>query len=278
MSQMTELQSGVSALETLRTSSSCTLILRTQAHLLSLATLALGFIFVGSKNGEITGTILMEKAERGDTGLDEKWARYMALGLGLLYLGLQDASDTTIEKLKAIGHPISKTAQIVVEACAFAGASNVLKVQAMLHHCDEHIDMKEKEADKDEKKEEKKGEPAAEGAKEEVKPLVKPDDTFQAFAVIAVALIAMGEEVGAEMSLRQFHHLMHYGEPIIRKSVLLAIGLYSHDNDLAVALNAIFAMGLVGAGTNNARQAQMLRQLAGFNYKEPGCFFMVRIV
>ncbi|KAJ7839597.1 armadillo-type protein [Mycena olivaceomarginata] len=262
----------------------------------SLATLALGFIFVGSENGEITGTILqtlMEKAERGDTGLDEKWARYMALGLGLLYLGLQDASDTTIETLKAIEHPISKTAQIVVEACAFAGTGNVLKVQAMLHHCDEHIDMKEKD-EKDEKKEEKKDEPA-EGAKEEEAkpPPVKPDDTFQSFAVLAVALIAMGEDVGAEMSLRQFHHLMHYGEPVIRKSVPLAIGLvsvsnpqlpildtlskYSHDNDLAVALNAIFAMGLVGAGTNNARLAQMLRQLAGYYYKEPDCLFMVRI-
>ncbi|KAJ7336346.1 armadillo-type protein [Mycena albidolilacea] len=262
----------------------------------SLATLALGFIFVGSENGEITGTILqtlMEKAERGDTGLDEKWARYMALGLGLLYLGLQDASDTTIETLKAIEHPISKTAQIVVEACAFAGTGNVLKVQAMLHHCDEHIDMKEKD-EKDEKKEEKKDEPA-EGAKEEEAkpPPAKPDDTFQSFAVLAVALIAMGEDVGAEMSLRQFHHLMHYGEPVIRKSVPLAIGLvsvsnpqlpildtlskYSHDNDLAVALNAIFAMGLVGAGTNNARLAQMLRQLAGYYYKEPDCLFMVRI-
>jgi 26S proteasome regulatory subunit N1 len=52
---------------------------------------------------------------------------------------------------------------------------------------------------------------------------------------------------------------------------------YSHDNDLAVALNAIFAMGLVGAGTNNARLAQMLRQLAGYYYKEPDCLFMVRI-
>ncbi|KAJ7755387.1 armadillo-type protein [Mycena maculata] len=258
----------------------------------SLATLALGFIFVGSENGEITGTILqtlMEKAERSDAGLDEKWARFMALGLGLLYLGLQDASDTTIETLKAIEHPISKTAQIVVEACAFAGTGNVLKVQAMLHHCDEHIDMKEKEADKDEKKDEA----AAEGAKEEAKPEVKQDDTFQSFAVIAVALISMGEDIGAEMSIRQFHHLMHYGEPIIRKSVPLAIGLvsisnpqlpildtlskYSHDNDLQVALNAIFAMGLVGAGTNNARLAQMLRQLAGYYYKEPDCLFMVRI-
>jgi 26S proteasome regulatory subunit N1 len=86
---------------------------------------------------------------------------------------------------------------------------------------------------------------------------------------------------------------MHYGDPIIRKSVPLALGLisasnpqlpvldtlskYSHDNDLAVALNAIFAMGLVGAGTNNARLAQMLRQLAGYYYKDADCLFMVRI-
>ncbi|KAJ6510936.1 hypothetical protein C8R45DRAFT_1162169 [Mycena sanguinolenta] len=85
----------------------------------SLATLALGFIFVGSENGEITGTILqtlMEKAERSDTGINEKWARYMALSLGLLYIGLQDPSDTTIKTLMAIEHLISKTAQIVVEA------------------------------------------------------------------------------------------------------------------------------------------------------------------
>jgi len=121
----------------------------------------------------------------------------------------------------------------------------------------------------------------------------KEDSTFQAFAVIGIALVAMGEDVGAEMSLRQFNHLMTYGDPIMRKAVPLALGLisasnpqlnildtlskYSHDNDLAVALNAIFAMGLVGAGTNNARLAQMLRQLAGYYFKEPDCLFMVRI-
>jgi 26S proteasome regulatory subunit N1 len=60
---------------------------------------------------------------------------------------------------------------------------------------------------------------------------------------------------------------MLYGEPTIRKAVPLAIGLvsalnphfpildslskYSHDNDLQVAINTLFAMGLVGAGTNN---------------------------
>jgi 26S proteasome regulatory subunit N1 len=59
-------------------------------EIVSLVTLVPEFIFVGSKNSEITGTILqrlVEKAERSDTGLGEKWAWYMALGLGLLYLG-----------------------------------------------------------------------------------------------------------------------------------------------------------------------------------------------
>jgi 26S proteasome regulatory subunit N1 len=42
-------------------------------------------------------------------------------------------------------------------------------------------------------------------------------------------------------------------------------------------MNAIFAMGMVGAGTNNARLAQMLRQLAAYYHKEPSCLFMVRI-
>lgn len=86
---------------------------------------------------------------------------------------------------------------------------------------------------------------------------------------------------------------MHYGEPVIRKTVPLAYGLlcasnpqvtildtlskYSHDNDSEVAISAIFAMGLVGAGTNNARLAQMLRQLASFYHKDASSLFMIRI-
>ena len=86
---------------------------------------------------------------------------------------------------------------------------------------------------------------------------------------------------------------MHFGEPMIRKAIPLAIGLlyasnpqltvfetlsrYSHDSDLEVAVSAIFAMGLVGAGTNNARLALLLRGLASYYHREPNCLFMVRI-
>lgn len=118
-------------------------------------------------------------------------------------------------------------------------------------------------------------------------------DLYQGFAVLGLALICMGEEIGQEMSIRHFEHLMHYGKAIIKRAVPLAMGLvsasnpqmnvfetlsrYSHDQDLEVAYNAIFGMGLVGAGTNNARLAQLLRQLASYYINDQNGLFMSRI-
>ena|ERR1700683_5496364 len=67
----------------------------------------------------------------------------------------------------------------------------------MLHHCDERT-KKEKEKEKEENKDDK----------EEKKDKSKVDDTFQAFAVLGIALISMGEDIGAKMSMRQFNHLI----------------------------------------------------------------------
>jgi 26S proteasome regulatory subunit N1 len=36
----------------------------------------------------------------------------------------------------------------------------------------------------------------------------KEDDNFQSFAVIGVAMIAMGEDIGTEMAMRTFNHLV----------------------------------------------------------------------
>ncbi|KAI1303230.1 proteasome regulatory particle base subunit [Mortierella claussenii] len=233
-------------------------------ELSSFAALALGQIFVGTCDGEITSTILQTMLERADGQLGETFSRFMGLGLGLLHLGTRNQSDVTLETLKAIEHPIGKRTSVIVEIAAYAGSGDVLHIQRMLHYCNDHID-------------------AESGG----------DDEFQAYAVIGIALIALGEDIGAEMALRSFTHLMHYGEPVIRKSVPLAIGLlcasnpvlsvldtlgkYSHDTDIEVALSSIFAMGMVGAGTNNARVAQMLRHLASYYHKDASCLFVVRI-
>ena len=159
----------------------------------SLTALSLGFIFVGSGNGEIASTILQTLMERDDKQLEEKWTRFMLLGLALLYLGLQDGSDATIETLKAIEHPLSKQAVVLVQTCSYAGTGDVLKIQEMLHHCDEHIVKPSKDEKKESEKKDEKDATAEEPPK---------DDTFQSFAVLGIALVAMGEEVGSEMSMQ----------------------------------------------------------------------------
>ncbi|KAJ3014739.1 UNVERIFIED_CONTAM: proteasome regulatory particle base subunit [Siphonaria sp. JEL0065] len=232
-------------------------------ELSSLAALSLGLVYVGTSNGDIASTILQTLMERDDETLKSPFGRFMGVGLGLLFLGKQDASEATLETLKVIENPLAKLVGVIVDVLSYIGTGNVLKIQNMLHLCNDHLD-KEKE-----------------------------DDSYQAFAVIGIALIAMGEDVGAEMAMRSFNHLMHYGEPVIRRAVPLALGVlcasnplvnvldilskYSHDHDTDVALNAVFAMGLVGAGTNNARLAQMLRQLAVYYYKNPNVLFVVRL-
>lgn len=57
-------------------------------ELASFAALALGQIFVGTCDGEITSTILQTMLERADGQLGETFGRFMGLGLGLLHLGM----------------------------------------------------------------------------------------------------------------------------------------------------------------------------------------------
>lgn len=233
----------------------------------AMAALSLGLIFVGSSNGEVSEAIVQTFLDDDRKHqLKDKWTRFMALGLGLLFFGRHEDVDVILETLKAIDHPMSKPTSVLAEMCAWAGTGTVLKLQELLHICNDHI----------ENSDDKKG-----------------DEILQAYAVIGLALVAMGEDVGQEMVLRQFGHLMHYGEANIRKAVPLAMGLispsnpqmkvydtlsrYSHDNDNDVAINAIFAMGLLGAGTNNARLAQLLRQLASYYHRDAESLFMVRI-
>jgi 26S proteasome regulatory subunit N1 len=90
-------------------------------------------------------------------------------------------------------------------------------------------------------------------------------------------------------------HLLQYGEPTIRKMVPLAIGLLrvsnpdvktldllsklAYDSDADVAMSAIFALGIVGAGTNNSKLAGNLRYLATYYQGDTtqNQLFLVRI-
>ncbi len=226
----------------------------------SLAGLALGMICVGKCDEAVGSSLVQKLMEASDDDLDHSHARYLCLGLGLLFLGKMEKADAMLEAVKTIEHKIGKYAAVLLDTCAYAGSGNVLKVQEMLHHCAEHL---------------------------------TEDAEHQAAAVIGIGLITMGESVGAEMALRSFDHLLHYCELPVKRAVPLALAILhvsnpefgvidqlsrlSHDPDTEIAQNAILAMGVVSAGTNNSRVAGLLRQLSEFYSKEAGHIFCVRL-
>lgn len=285
-----------------------------------LASLALGLVFVGTCNSDITSTILQTFLERDVSQLNNKYIRFLALGVGFLYMGKTEKIDDVLDIIDAIEHPINKTLKVLVNICAYAGTGNVLQIQSLLQMCsakpkDNSADIKvsedEEEQNSDvimsevkdaESSNEKTREDDSSEVKEEEEEVEEEEEEeerdeegelYQGFAVMGLACIAMGEDIGLDMVIRHFSHLMHYGNPMIRRAVPLAMGLvsvsnpqmkvfdtlsrFSHDPDMEVSQNAIYAMGLVGAGTNNARLAQLLRQLAQYYSKSPDCLFMVRI-
>jgi len=217
-------------------------------------------IYVGKCDDTVGSTIVQRLMEASDEDLDHSHARFLCLGLGLLFLGRMEKADAMLEALRTVEHKIAKYAAVVLETCAYAGSGNVLKVQEMLHHCAEHI---------------------------------TEDADHQMAAVIGIGLVTMGEDVGSEMALRAFDHLLHYCEVPIKRAVPLALAVLnisnpdfavidqlsrlSHDPDNELSQNAILALGIVSAGTNNSRVAGLLRQLSEFYSKEAGHIFCVRI-
>ena len=230
----------------------------------SVSALALGHIFVASANGEVASCLIHFLMSLDETHQSSAHSKTVSLGLATVFLGQQEASITIIEALNAIEHPIGKYTSTLVEICSFCGTGNVLQIQKLLHNCSKSL-LLEKNA----------------------------DTSHLSVAVIGIALISMADEISREMAMRSFSHMMFYGDKNIKKSVPLAIGLlyasnpvpsvieilakHSHDHDKSVALNSIFSMGLVGAGTNNAKIGQNLQQLSLSNQKDLDYLFVIRV-
>ncbi|KAM3287194.1 26S proteasome non-ATPase regulatory subunit 2 A isoform X1 [Capsicum chacoense] len=227
---------------------------------IAFAAISLGLVYVGSCNEEIAQAIIFSLMERIESELGDPLSRLLPLGLGLLYLGKQESVEATAEVSKTFHEKIRKHCDMTLLSCAYAGTGNVLKVQHFLGECAQHLE---------------KGE------------------SYQGAAVLGIAMVAMSEELGLEMTIRSLEHLLQYGDQNIRRAVPLALGLLcisnpkvnvmdtlsrlSHDSDTEVAMAAIISLGLIGAGTNNARIAGILRNLSSYHYKEANLLFCLRI-
>lgn len=95
------------------------------------------------------------------------------------------------------------------------------------------------------------------------------------------------------MGMRFINHALHFATPETKKIIPLALAVFSlsnprinvmdtlqklaYDTDSDLACKSIMALGLIGAGTNNSRLADMFRKLAGYYSKESQIVFCIRI-
>lgn len=281
---------------------------KSNMDVIGVTALSCGLIAVGSANSEVTTSIIQILIEKTDLDVKDYFARFLPFALGLCILSKQNASDAIIEALEVIQNQQFKTmAKTIVEICAYAATGNVLRIQSLLHivsNTKEEVDetaatnggasssasgstgtASTSTSSSSKKTSSSKSSSTADSAGE--------FNIQQAIATLGIGLIAMAEDISCDMAFRTFGHLLRYGDSMVKRAVPLALALtsisnpklnlletlskFSHDSDNEVACNAIFAMGLIGAGTNNARLATMLRQLAQYHAKEQNCLFMVRL-
>lgn len=249
----------------------------------AFAALSLGLVFVGTCHEECVQAIVQALMLRPEKDLEDPFAHFMCLGLGLLFLQRQGEVEATLEVAKTLCPRVSDFLQVTLEVCAYAGSGNVLKVQAMLARCGEHPDLESEESDGT------RGDGAGDVEGESREWLADP----QSVAALGVALIASAEELGSDMAVRAYDHLIQYGDAAVRKAAPVGLALLhisdpklnatdvlgrlSHDSNEDVAQAASLALGIVGAGTNNARLASQLRQLSSYYYKDPSLLFLVRV-
>ncbi|KAL6768177.1 RPN1 [Auxenochlorella protothecoides x Auxenochlorella symbiontica] len=248
------------------------------------AALGLGLAFAGRAHGGAVEAALQALMLRGEAELAHPFGTMLALALGLLFLRTGEAVEATLEVVRTLPPALAEPTLATLRACAYAGTGDVLHVQALLAIAGGAGGGAEGAAGAGGGA--APATAAAAGAK-------APPALQSTIAVLGVAMVASGEELGTAMAYRALEHLLQYGEPSVRRGVPLALALLnvsnpevgvmdtlsrlSHDADADVAGSAVLALGFVGAGTNNARLAGILRALSSYYHKEPTLLYTVRL-
>lgn len=127
-------------LDTLKTVFANNVKLSPSIEIISVAALSMGLIAVGTCNAEVTEILLQTIMYLTKNDLRDTFTRFLFLGLGLLYLGRQKATEAVLLTLDVLDEPFKSMAVVTVDICAYANTGNVLKIQELLHICSEHYE------------------------------------------------------------------------------------------------------------------------------------------
>ncbi|KAE8733835.1 26S proteasome non-ATPase regulatory subunit 2-like protein B [Hibiscus syriacus] len=195
-------------------------------------------------------------------GIGGPLTRLLSLSRGLIFLGKQEERlEAKSDFLERFNKKIRKYWDVTLLSCAYAGTRNVLSPVLFKEYC--------------------------------ITERMKSSFPYWGPAVLGIAMVAIAEELGLEMSIRLLERLLQYSELNIRRAVPFALGLLcisnpkvnvmdilsrlSHDTDLEVAMAAVISLGLIGAGTNHVRIVFMLGNLSSYYYGVDCLLFCVQI-
>lgn len=226
------------------------------------AALSQALINVADCDEDVSNSILTSLMVFQTSTLDKPFAKFLAVALGINFLGQLNKSEAVAEALMSVEHPIGAYAQLVVEICSYIGTGNVLKIQSYMQRA-------AKEAAND------------------------TETELQAVALLGVAFLSISEPVGRGIFMRLIHQILYYCSPILKRVVpvmLTIIGVVNgniqitdmlfklaHDEDSELAYRAILGLGIVSAGSNNSRVATLLRSLGSYYENENNYLYVIRI-
>lgn len=74
-------------------------------EVVGIAALACGLVAVASCNGDVTSALLQTLMEKSEQELKDTFSRFLPLGLGLTYLGKQEAVEAVVLALEVLAEP-----------------------------------------------------------------------------------------------------------------------------------------------------------------------------
>ncbi|MES1901891.1 MAG: 26S proteasome non-ATPase regulatory subunit 2 [Paramarteilia canceri] len=241
---------------------------------ISMTCLAAGLVACGSANSDAAIYILRVMKNINFESLNEKRIHLLALSLSLIFLKQPEAAKNFSEAVYIVPECLKSPCLLLINIMAYAGTGNVEKILELVRVCidvtDEKItEMSNTEDTNDDEKDDSDSEE-------------KTEDKHKNFhynsrdlAVLGMVIIALGENVGCEMMVRLISQLTRYGDYRVKSAIPMALALlniskpsmsalqmltkYTHDSVNAVSISAMIALGLVSAGTNNAKYSQTIK-------------------
>lgn len=158
-------------------------------EVLGIASLSCGLIALGRSDHTVITTILSKIIEANNTEqLRSPFMRLAGLGVALCYMGCKDSIEVPHAAMDVFVEPFKTMVQTMLKMCAYAGTGDVLIVQELLRIVEERIICKEEKAKDKGKKD---------GKKKDRRTSLDWDYCMgQAIAVLAVAAVSKGEEIG----------------------------------------------------------------------------------